>query len=333
VGSFDKGQMGNQMHIGLVGIGYWGKNILRNLLTLDVKCTACDFNKELIHTRKQEFPGAQYTLKYDDILSNKEIKAVIIATPASTHFELAKQLINAQKDILVEKPLALDLAQGRELEKLAKLNKKILMVGHILYYHPAICKIKELIDEGALGNIQYIYSNRLNIGKLRTEENILWSFAPHDISAMLMFMGEEPSKVSGFGASYINKEIYDITVTTLNFSNGVKGHIFVSWLHPYKEQKFIIVGSKAMVVFDDLTREKIFIYPHKIKWIDSKTPVAQKAEHYTVVIENKEPLREELLHFIDCVKNRKLPRTDAAEGVRVLKVLKSVEKSLLRHST
>lgn len=324
--------MSDQMHIGLVGIGYWGKNILRNLLALDVKCTACDFNKELIHARKQEFPGAQYTLEYEDILSNKEIKAVIIATPASTHFELAKQAIFAQKDILVEKPLALNLKQGQEMVKLAGLNKKILMVGHILYYHPAISKIKELIDAGTLGRMQYLYSNRLNIGKLRMEENILWSFAPHDISAMLMFIGEEPLKVNAFGGCYINKKIYDITVTRLDFSNGVKGHIFVSWLHPYKEQKFIIVGSKAMAVFDDLTQEKLFIYPHKIKWIEGKIPVAEKAEHYTVAVESKEPLREELLHFIDCVKARKVPRTNGEEGVRVLKVLESVEKSLLRNS-
>lgn len=205
------------------------------------------------------------------------------------------------------------------------------MVGHILHYHPAISKIKELIEAGTLGRIQYLYSNRLNIGRLRTEENILWSFAPHDISAMLMFVGEEPLKVSAFAGGYINKAVYDITVTTLNFRNGVKGHIFVSWLHPYKEQKFIIVGSKVMVVFDDLSKEKVFIYPHKIKWINGKIPVAQRADHYTVPIENKEPLKEELLHFIDCVKNRKRPRTDGAEGVRVLKVLESAEKSSLRN--
>ena len=324
--------MNKNMHIGLVGIGHWGKNILHNLLRLNVTCTACDCNKELINARKKEFPNAQYTSRYNDILSNNKIKAVIIATPASTHFELAKQAINTQKDILVEKPLALNLSHGLELVELARFKKKILMVGHILHYHPAVSKLKRLIDIGTLGKIQYMYSNRLNIGKLRAEENILWSFAPHDISAMLMFIGEEPLKVNAFGGGYINKATYDTTVTTLNFSNGVKGHIFVSWLHPYKEQKFIIVGSKAMAVFDDLTKEKIFIYPHRIRWINGKVPIAQKADHYTVAIENKEPLREELLHFIDCVKDRKRPRTDGAEGVRVLKVLESAERSLLKSS-
>ena len=153
------------------------------------------------------------------------------------------------------------------------------MVGHILQYHPAVIKLKEVIDSGELGKIHYVYSNRLSIGKLRTEENILWSFAPHDISVILMLLNEEPVNVSAFGGDYLNKGIYDTTMTTIEFRNGVKGHIFVSWLHPYKEQKLVVVGSKAMAVFDDVSSEKLFLYPHKIEWLAGKIPVATKADY------------------------------------------------------
>jgi UDP-2-acetamido-3-amino-2,3-dideoxy-glucuronate N-acetyltransferase len=185
-----------------------------------------------------------------------------------------------------------------------------------------------MIRDGRLGRIEYIYSNRLNIGKLRTEENILWSFAPHDISVILSLVGEEPVNVISSGGDYLSKGIYDITMTTLEFKDGVKGHIFVSWLHPFKEQKLIVVGRKAMAVFDDMTKDKLFIYPHRIEWKDGRIPVALKAEHYPVPVEEGEPLREEARHFMECVKKRKRPRTDAAEGVRVLNVLERAEMSL-----
>ena len=202
------------------------------------------------------------------------------------------------------------------------------MVGHILQYHPAVIKLKSLISSGSLGKIQYIYSNRLNIGKLRIEENILWSFAPHDISAILMLMGEQPVKLACFGSDYLNKGIYDTTMTTLEFKNRTKGHIFVSWLHPYKEQKLIVVGSRAMAVFDDMTNEKLFLYNHRIEWKEGKVPVAHKAAHEIVPVVKKEPLREELEHFIECIRRRKSPNTDGAEGLKVLRILNLCEKSL-----
>ncbi len=202
------------------------------------------------------------------------------------------------------------------------------MVGHILRYHPAVIKLKEIISSGTLGKIQYIYSNRLNIGKLRTEENILWSFAPHDISVILMLLDEEPIKVSAFGGDYLNKGIYDITLTTLEFPNNIKAHIFVSWLHPYKEQKLIVVGSKAMAVFDDVSKEKLFLYPHKIEWKEGKIPVAHKAQYEVIPFEDGEPLKLELIHFTECINNRQTPLTDGYEGLRVLKILELAEKSL-----
>jgi UDP-2-acetamido-3-amino-2,3-dideoxy-glucuronate N-acetyltransferase len=315
--------------IGLAGIGYWGKNILRNLYNIGVLHTICEKNKHLIEECKKLYPSLNYTTDFEALLLNKEIKAICIATPASTHYSLTRRALSCGKDVFVEKPLASTTKEGEELVQIADRENRILMVGHILQYHPAILTLKKLIREGELGKIYYIYSNRLNIGKLRVEENILWSFAPHDISMILMLTGEEPLSVSCFGESYLTEKVYDTTLTTLNFKNNLKAHIFVSWLHPFKEQKLVVVGSKAMAVFDDLTKEKLFIYPHKIDWMDGRIPVAHKAEYRVVEVEDKEPLREELIHFIECVKERKRPKTDGWEGVKVLKVLQEAERSLL----
>lgn len=314
--------------IGLVGLGYWGKNIMRNLHELGVLHTACDSNVATLAERKEQFPDVNYTASFEDILSNPEIRAVAIAAPAEMHYKLVKQSLLAGKDVFVEKPLALTVKEGEELVSLAESERKILMVGHILQYHPAVLKLKEMIASGELGRVEYIYSNRLNIGKLRTEENILWSFAPHDISVILMLLGEEPVKVSAVGGAYLSKGIYDTTMTNLEFRNGVKGHIFVSWLHPFKEQKLIVVGSKAMAVFDDGSKEKLFLYPHTIEWKDGKIPVAQKADHQVVPLDGREPLKAELSHFAECVLQRKKPLTDGVEGLNVLKVLDAAEQSL-----
>ncbi len=307
--------------VGLVGLGYWGKNLLRNLYELEVLHTACDSDGTILEERKTKFPGVRYSSSFDGIIGTPEIRAVAIATPVSTHYEYVKRALLAGKDVFVEKPLALNIREGMELVEVARREKRILMVGHILQYHPAVIRLKSLIASGELGKIQYIYSNRLNIGKLRTEEDILWSFAPHDISVILMLLGEEPVKVSALRGDYLNNGIFDVTLTTMEFRNGVKGHIFVSWLHPFKEQKLIVVGSKAMAVFDDISKEKLFLYPHSIEWKDGKIPIAQKADYVVIPVEQKEPLKEELSHFVECVTERKKPRTDGGEGLRVLTIL------------
>jgi len=307
--------------IGLIGLGYWGKNLLRNLYELEVLHTACDSDGAILEERKTKFPGVRFSSSFDEIIGTPEIRAVAIATPVSTHYEYVKRALLAGKDVFVEKPLALNIREGMELVELAGREKRILMVGHILQYHPAIIRLKSLIASGELGKIQYIYSNRLNIGKLRTEEDILWSFAPHDISVILMLLGEEPVKVSALRGDYINNGIYDVTLTTMEFRNGVKGHIFVSWLHPFKEQKLIVVGSKAMAVFDDISKEKLLLYPHSIEWKDGKIPIAQKADYVVIPVDQKEPLKEELSHFVECVTERKKPKTDGGEGLRVLTIL------------
>ena len=314
----------------LVGFGYWGKNILRNLHEIGTLHTACDSSKENIEAFKLKYPDVKFTDSFDDILEDDEVGAVALATPAITHFDMASRAIEAGKDVFVEKPLALTAKDGAELNALAKDKGRVVMVGPILQYHTAVIKLKELIDNGTLGDIEYIYSNRLNIGKLRTEENILWSFAPHDISVLLMLIGKEPSSVSAHGGAYLTEGVYDTTMTTLTFEGGIKGHIFVSWLHPFKEQKLVVIGNKAMAVFDDMNPdgEKLLLYPHKIEWEEGKAPIARKAEHEVVPVDAAEPLRRELEEFAICRAEGRSPKTDGEEGLRVLKVLEAAERSM-----
>ncbi len=315
--------------IGLAGTGYWGKNIFRNLYEMGRLHTVCDSNPTVLSEFKQNFPNAYYTQSLTEMLNNPSVKGIAFATPAVTHYEFAKQALKAGKDVFVEKPLSLTVEQGSELIDVAKENNRILMVGHILHYHPAVKKLKEVIASKVIGDIYYIYSNRLNMGKLRTEENVLWSLAPHDISVVLSLAGKEPIKIDSFAGNYLQKGIYDMSLITLEFKGGLKSHISVNWLNPFKEQKLVVIGSEGMLVFDDTLQEKLFLYPHKVDWIDGKIPVAQKAESQVIPIEKGEPLRLELEHFVECIKTRKTPLTDGSEGLKVLKVLEQSEKSLL----
>lgn len=316
-------------NIALVGAGNWGKNHLRNLEELGVLNCVLETSDKVTAAMQKNFPRTVFVKDERRILDNPEVKGVVIAAPAELHYQLCKKYLAAGKDVLVEKPLALRASEGEELVDLARQKEAVLMVGHILQYHSAVIKLKELIDVGELGRIRYIYSNRLNIGKLRTEENVLWSFAPHDISLILMLMdGEEPLKVSALGGAYLNPNVFDTTLTTLEFANGIKGHVFVSWLHPFKEQKLVVVGSDKMAVFDDISEEKLFIYPHKITWEKGKIPIAHKADYTVLDFEQKQPLAEELRHFIDCIETRKTPRTDGREGLRVLRILEKAQETL-----
>lgn len=314
--------------VAVIGAGYWGKNLIRVFNELGALRLICDISAKTLKEESKSLPSIKTTNSLIKVLKNQDIDAVVIATPAATHYKIAKLALLHQKHVFVEKPLALNYGEGKELACLAKETGKVLMVGHILHYHPAIIKLKSFIRNGALGKIRHIYSNRLNIGKLRTEENILWSFAPHDISAILMLLGKEPINVTAYGQDYINEGIYDTTLTVLDFGAGVKGHIFVSWLHPFKEQKLIVVGSKAMAVFDDLNSDKLVIYPHKIRWENGKIPIAVKARHYPVKTLKNEPLKEEARHFLECISRNSEPKTNAREALRVLKVLENAEESI-----
>jgi UDP-2-acetamido-3-amino-2,3-dideoxy-glucuronate N-acetyltransferase len=315
--------------IAVIGTGYWGKNLVRNFFNLGALHTICDADAETIENFKEKYPGINGVTSYSDILTNTDIKGVVISTPAEMHAIMAKEALLAGKDVYIEKPLCLHESDGVELNELALKNKRVLMVGHLLWYHPAVIKLKELIDSGELGRIQYIYSNRLNLGKLRREENVLWSFAPHDISVILGLLGEEPETIQAQGGNYLHQKIADTTVTLLNFASGVKAHIFVSWLHPFKEQMLVVVGDSKMAVFNDTVPwdEKLTLYPHSIKW-SGNIPVADKAAAIPVPLVEDEPLRAECAHFIHCMNTRKSPRTDGNEGLRVLKVLNCCQKAL-----
>jgi UDP-2-acetamido-3-amino-2,3-dideoxy-glucuronate N-acetyltransferase len=313
--------------IAIIGSGYWGKNLVRNFYQLGVLKLICDKNEKILNQFKKEYTDVETCLNLEDVFGHEDVKSVVVATPAETHYEVAHKALLAGKHVFVEKPLALTEKEGHDLVRLAETNELILMVGHILQYHPAVIKLKELISTGELGKIQYLYSNRLNIGKIRNEENILWSFAPHDISVILMLLGEMPESVYATGGSYLQRKIPDTTLTTMDFPSGVKAHIFVSWLHPYKEQKLVVVGDKKMAVFDDVSKEKLLLYPHRIDWLD-RIPVASKEAAEVISIHMEEPLTLECQHFLECIDNKQTPRTDGEEGLRVLKILQASQKSL-----
>ncbi len=316
------------MKIGLVGCGYWGKNIARNLHQMGLLGAVCDSSAKVLESVPKLYPGVMATKSLAALLKSNEIDAVAIASPASQHAAAAKAALLAGKDVFVEKPLALDVKEAKALLDLARRKKRILMVGHILQYHPAIRKLKELVDAGDLGDIQYVYSNRLNLGKIRHEENILWSFAPHDISVILLLLGRLPKTVATTGESWLRKGVADVTMTTLEFEKGARGHIFVSWLHPFKEQKLVVVGSRRMAVFDDVIKEgKLRIFDKGVDWLDGQ-PVIRQTSESTLFFPDLEPLREELLHFADCVRTRKTPHTDGRNGLDVLRVLDAGQRSL-----
>ena len=313
--------------VAVVGVGYWGKNLVRNFYELGALGALCDSNQSLEGDYKKKYKDVKFFTDYQAVLSDPNIQAVALATPAVTHYELAKAALEAGKDVIVEKPLAVDVKHGEELVKIAEAKGRILMVGHILRYHPAIHKLRELIQDGQLGKINYLYSNRLNIGKIRTEENILWSFAPHDISVILSLLNEMPSHVSCKGGEYLNSGVTDVTLSHFEFPSGVRAHIFVSWLHPIKEQKLVVVGSEKMAVFDDTVEDKLVLYPHKVEW-KNRIPTAVKAAGEVVALDNREPLRAECQHFLDCIESRKAPISDGREGLRVLRVLDACQRAL-----
>ena len=319
--------------VAVVGSGYWGKNIVRNFHAIQALHAVCESDAGTLAALEKTYPDIKLFQTYQEVLLDPTITAVAIATPAETHATLVRQALFAGKDVFVEKPLCLFVEQGKELVALAHEKSRILMVGHLLWYHPAILKIKELIDTGELGRIQYIYSNRLNLGKIRREENILWSFAPHDISVILGLLGEMPVNVQTQGGNYLHQQIADVTVSLLSFPSGVKAHIFVSWLHPFKEQKLVVVGDRKMAVFNDMEKmDKLLLYPHSIDW-KGQNPIANKADALPVSLALNEPLREECLHFINCVQTRKSPRTDGEEGLRVLTVLQQCQEAIESHSS
>ena len=317
--------------VAVVGGGYWGKNLIRNFHALGALHTVCDSDTARLAAFAEQYSQVATTPGFADILRNEAIRGVAVCTPAATHATLVREALLAGKDVYVEKPLCLSEQEGRKLNELARDHARVLMVGHLLWYHPVVLKLRELIEEGELGRIQYVYSNRLNLGKLRREENVLWSFAPHDVSVILGLLGEEPASVQAHGGNYLHQQIADTTISTLVFPSGVRAHIFVSWLHPFKEQKLVIVGDRKMAVFEDTLpwEEKLKLFPHSVEW-KHNVPVAHKAEAEPVAVGRDEPLRAECAHFLECIETRGMPRTDGEEGLRVLTVLNACQAALER---
>jgi UDP-2-acetamido-3-amino-2,3-dideoxy-glucuronate N-acetyltransferase len=289
--------------------------------------TVCDVREGARLDVAARFPDVRVTGDIESVLGDASIPAVVIATPAETHVAVATAALCAGKDIFVEKPLALRSADAERLIDLARSRSRILMVGHLLRYHPVIWKLKELCVQGELGRIEYVYSNRLNLGKVRREENALWSFAPHDVSVLLHLFDSMPIQVSTTGGTYLQPNIADVTVSNLLFDNGARAHIFVSWLHPFKEQRLVVVGSEKMAVFDDTAEHKLVLYPHKVEWLN-RVPTAVKAAGENVAIEDREPLRDECQHFLDCIRTRTSPVSNGEEGLSVLRVLDACQRAL-----
>jgi UDP-2-acetamido-3-amino-2,3-dideoxy-glucuronate N-acetyltransferase len=315
-------------NVAVVGCGYWGRNLVRNFADLGAIHTVCDTNAEILAEIKAKYPQINVETEYACVLQNESIAGVVIASPAVLHYRMAKESLLADKDTFVEKPLSLKIEEGKELVEIAEAREKVLMVGHLMEYHPAVVKLKEMMDNGELGKTQYIYSNRLNLGKIRTEENILWSFAPHDVSVILYLLGlEMPDRVSTHGGYYIHSDIADVTMTTMDFSSGVKTHIFVSWLHPYKEQRLVVIGDRKMAEFNDTSADKLVLFQHEIEWKDRK-PVPHRGESEVIPVADDEPLKLECQEFIECMRTRNRPKTDGRKGLQVLEILACCQRSL-----
>jgi UDP-2-acetamido-3-amino-2,3-dideoxy-glucuronate N-acetyltransferase len=315
--------------VAVIGSGYWGKNLIRNHHEIGSLRLICDTDEAVLQSFKAQYPGLETCLAANEVYTHAQVDGVVIATPAETHYNLAREALLAGKHVYVEKPLVLDQNEANELIKIANQRNLILMVGHLLQYHPIFVKLKQMSHSGELGRINYIYSNRLNLGKIRREENILWSFAPHDISMILALAEEEPESVLATGGCYLHSKIADVTTTHLAFKSGMQAHILVSWLHPFKEQKLVVVGDRKMAVFNDTKpwADKLWLYPHEIKW-EHNLPVPAKAEPEKVDVPQLEPLKQECQHFLHCMATSERPVTDGAEGLRVLRVLKACQRSL-----
>ena len=309
------------MNIALVGTGYWGKNLARNFAELGVLYCVCDHNLE-----SAESIAAQYNvsvLNLEQILQDKKISAVAIITPAVTHYELAKKSLRAGKHVFVEKPIALELGHAKELCEIANKMQKKLMIGHLLQYHPVFVKVKELVHMGTLGQIQYLYTNRLDLGKMYRNKDVLWNLAPHDLSMILSIVRSTPVLIDAKASCNLRKDIPDFATIHMDFPNEIKAHLFVSWLNPFKEQKLTIVGSKAMAVFDDTQTEwdkKLVLYNHKIE-MQPDAIITVKEDPIFVEVEKSEPLKNECQHFINSIKHNKTPITDGQEALKVMEVL------------
>ena len=327
--------MSKPVRVGVVGFGYWGPNLVRNLDRLkDAELVAaCDLSQSNLDKLTSLYPYVATTMDMGAFLTDFALDAVVIATSAPSHFALAKQALEADMAVYVEKPLTMTSAQAEELVRIADERKLVLMVGHLMEYHSAINWIRDYIASGDMGEVLYLYAQRLNLGKVRTEENAFSSLAPHDVSIVLYLLGEAPDSVSANGAAYVNEGVQDTVFANLHFPSGRMANIHVSWLDPHKVRKFTIVGSKKMLVFDDMNAtEKIWIYDKGVEPIDALgygEDLRLRFGDITVpFIKMAEPLALEVQHFLDCVDTGATPRSDGRDGLRVVRVLEAVDESM-----
>jgi UDP-2-acetamido-3-amino-2,3-dideoxy-glucuronate N-acetyltransferase len=311
-----------QPTIAVIGAGHWGKNLIRNLYELGALHTICTRDKAALHELLKHYQGVVGAVSINHVVRNEDITAVCIATPAHTHCELAQTAIEAGKDVFVEKPLCLSVEDGQKLVELAQRNDRILMVGHQLWYHPAVIKLQKMISNGELGNLIYISSSRLSFGRFRHHENVLWSFAPHDISMILGLVGEMPVSIQAHGGGHTHSSDIDTATLLLDFPGGAKAHIHVSRMHPGKEQRLTVTGEKQTVIFDDMAPwpMKLAGYPYTVNNA-GVTINGDLQQPYPIPLESCEPLKAECEHFLHCIKTRSRPKTDGTEALRVIRVL------------
>jgi predicted dehydrogenase len=321
------------VRVGVVGLGYWGPNIARNFDRLpgaELRWI-CDTRPEALDRFAPQFPGTRAGAEIDELLADPDLDAVAITTPVPTHHDLALRVIDAGKHCFVEKPLALSVETAEEVAAAAERAGVVLMVGHLLEYHPGVERLKELADAGDLGDIHYLYSNRLNLGKIRAEENALWSLGAHDVSVVLRLAGEEPTDCMAFGESYMQPGVEDVVFCYLRFPSGLAAHLHLSWLDPHKERQLTVVGSQKMATFDDMQLErKLTVYDKGFDQDYSSYGeyIARSGDVWSPKISNEEPLRIECRHFVERVRDGGAPRSGGASGVRVVRVLEALQRSL-----
>ena len=329
--------MSDRVGLGVVGTGDWGANLIRNFGSLpDASLNAlCDADPKRLTATAARYPQAAALTRAEDLAARNDVQGVIVSASAVSHYPLAKMMLEAGKDVYVEKPLTLRVDHAEELVALARKNNRILMVGHLLLFHPAVKYLREMVDRGDLGDVFYIYSQRVNLGKVRKDENALWSFAPHDLSVVLHLINEEPIDVVARGSAFLQGNVEDVVFVDLRFPGGKMAHVHVSWLDPHKLRKFTVVGSRKMVVFDDMeASEKIRVYD---KGVDRGAgEIVSYGDALTVrsgdilipKLSLQEPLTIECKHFVECVRTRTQPLTNGEDGLRVVKVLAAAQASL-----
>jgi predicted dehydrogenase len=322
------------LRIGVAGLGYWGPNLARNFAAIDgcELAYCCDADSGARQRAARQFPGTRVCADLGELLTDRSLDAVALATPVPTHAALAVRVLEAGKHCFVEKPLAQSVADAQRAVAAAQAAGRVLMVGHLLEYHPGVRRLKELTESGELGEqIYYIYGNRLNLGKLRADENALWSLGAHDVSVVLYLAGEEPCEAVAHGQSYVRAGVQDIVFCFMRFPSGLTAHLHLSWLDPHKERRFTVVGSRRMATFDDMELERKLTVYDKGFDEDSRTYgeyITRSGDIFSPRIANDEPLRIECEHFVDCVRTGERPRSDGASGVRVVRVLEMLQRSL-----